>query len=78
MSLIIVILAVTGCKTLEYTDPDSKASLTYKSMFTSATDVQIIYASPDKVVAVSIGSTQNDQVLEQAGDIIKAQNREDQ
>ena len=76
--MILIVIILTGCKTLEYSDPDSDATLKYSSMFTSATDVQIIYASPDKVVAVSIGSTQNDQVLEQAGDIIKAQNREDQ
>ena len=78
MILIGLLLLITGCKSLEYKDPDSEGVLKYNSFFTSATDVQILFASPDKIVSVSIGSTQNDQVIEQATDLIKAQKRDDE
>ena len=71
--LLIVLFSLSGCKTLEYTDPDNDATFKYSSAFTSATDVQILVASPEKVVSVSIGSTQNDQVIGQVSDLIKAQ-----
>ena len=71
--LIGFIILLSGCKTLEYTDPDNDATFKYSSAFTSATDVQILVASPEKVVSVSIGSTQNDQVISQVSDLIKAQ-----
>ena len=73
MLMVLVIILMCGCKTLEYTDPDNDATFKYTSAFTSATDVQILVASPEKVVSVSIGSTQNDQVISQVSDLIKAQ-----
>ena len=72
--LLIVLILLSGCVSLEYVDPDSDATLKYSSVFKSATDVQIVYTSPDKTVGVSIGSTQNDPIFEQIGDIIKAYN----
>ena len=77
ISLVIIVILISGCKSLSYKDPDSDEILTYSSFFTSATDVQVLFASPEKVISVSIGSTQNDQVIEQASDLIKAQNRGD-
>jgi hypothetical protein len=71
---LIAAVLLAGCKTLEYKDPDSDAILRYTSAFTSATDVQILFASSDKIVSVSIGSTQNDQVIKQVSDLVKAQN----
>ena len=73
LKYLVLLLLLAGCKSLEYKDPDSDGILTYDSFFTSATDVQILFISPEKVISVSIGSTQNDQVIEQASDLIKAQ-----
>ena len=67
------LLLLSGCRTLKYGDPDSDAILEYSSFASSANDVQIIFTSPEKTIAVSIGSIQNDQLLEQAGDIVRAQ-----
>jgi len=72
ISLVLILILSVSCKTLEYTDPTSGASLSYSSIFTSANDVQIVFTSPEKTVAVSIGSTQNDQIFEQISDIIKS------
>jgi hypothetical protein len=74
MRYLILLLLCTGCVSLEYIDPDSGATLKYSSAWKSATDVQIVYTSPEKTVGVSIGSTQNDPVFEQIGEIIKAYN----
>ena len=71
---ILLCLLLCSCVSLEYKDPDSDATLKYSSVFKSATDVQIIYTSPEKTVAVGIGSTQNDQIIEQTADLVKAQN----
>ena len=72
--LLIVLFSLSGCVSLEYIDPDSNATLKYSSAWKSATDVQIVYTSPEKTVGVSIGSTQNDPVFEQIGEIIKSYN----
>ena len=76
--IVLVSILMVGCVTLEYVDPDSNATLKYSSAWKSATDVQIVYTSPEKTVGVSIGSTQNDPIVEQVGEIIKSYNlRED-
>jgi hypothetical protein len=72
--LLVVLFSLSGCVSLEYIDPDSNATLKYSSAWKSATDVQIVYTSPEKTVGVSIGSTQNDPVFEQIGEIIKSYN----
>ena len=74
MLMVLVTFLMSACVTLEYIDPDSGATLTYSSAWKSATDVQIVYTSPEKTVGVSIGSTQNDPIFEQVGDIIKSYN----
>ena len=76
--MLLVTILMVGCVSLEYIDPDSGATLTYSSAWKSATDVQIVYTSPEKTVGVAIGSTQNDPIVEQIGEIIKSYNlRED-
>ena len=78
MRYLILLLLCTGCVSLEYIDPDSKATLKYSSAWKSATDVQIVYTSPEKTVGVSIGATENDPIVQQVGEIIKSYNlRED-
>ena len=72
--LIGFIILLSGCVSLEYVDPDSNATLKYSSAWKSATDVQIVYTSPEKTVGVSIGSTQNDPIVQQVGEIIKSYN----
>ena len=56
--LLIGLFSLSGCVSLEYVDPD----------------VQIVYTSPEKTVGVSIGSTQNDPIVQQVGEIIKSYN----
>ena len=72
--LLIIVLCLSGCVSLEDIDPDSNATLKYSSAWKSATDVQIVYTSPEKTVGVSIGSTQNDPIVKEIGEIIKSYN----
>ena len=76
--MVLITILMSACVTLEYIDPDSNATLKYSSAWKSATDVQIVYTSPEKTVGVSIGATQNDPIVQQVGEIIKSYNlRED-
>ena len=72
--LLIVLVLLSGCVSLKYNDPVTNAKLEYSSIFKSAEGVQIVYTSPEKTVGVVIGSTSNDPVFEQIGDIIKSYN----
>ena len=74
MRYLILLLLLTGCASLKYNDPVTKASLEYYSFGKTAEDVQIVYTSPEKTVAVSLGKTANDPIFEQIGGIIKAYN----
>ena len=66
---VVLIIALLGsCMSITY----KYGELEYKSFAKKATDVSVTFASPDKVVSVSIGSVSNDQVFEQIGDIIES------
>jgi hypothetical protein len=72
LSILLTMAICAGCATMSYVDPDTGAKINWNSLGKSVENVQIVYTSPDKTVAISIGSTSNDPIFEQIGTIIKA------
>jgi hypothetical protein len=64
----VMVLALCSCVDIRYKDPATEASFSYTSWFKTTENVQVVYASPEKAVAISVAKTANDPVL---GDIAK-------
>jgi hypothetical protein len=69
---LLLILILSSCVDIRYKDPTTSAQFSYTSWFKKTEGVEVVYASPTKVVAISVAKTENDPILEQIGDIIEA------
>jgi hypothetical protein len=72
--LIVLVVLMSGCVDISYKNPNTGEEFVLKTFAKTAKAAQVIVASKDKVVAVSIGETANDPILDQVGDIIDREN----
>jgi hypothetical protein len=77
MRYLILLLLCAGCSNIGYKNPLTNEEFTLTTFAKSVKEVQVVVASPDKVIVISVGETANDPILEQVADIIDSKTRGD-